>query len=98
MISVAAGAAQAELAPPFDTPPFNINVAGPAAGGAGGFFPRPAEGQNNIAVFVNTDSPADRDGGAGSLILDFLPFTDGEGDDFAILTSSLIWGRWLMRR
>ena len=83
-------AAQATLAPPFDTPPFTVDAVGPSAFSEGlGSFQRPSQGLTNLAAFIGAHSEL----GAGSLILDFdTPFTDGDGDDFAILTSSLSWG------
>ena len=88
--SLSSGAAQATLAPPFDTPPFSVDGIGPSASSEGpGAFQRPSQGFTNLAVFIGTH----REFGAGSLVLDFdTPFTDGPDDDFAILTSSLGWG------
>jgi hypothetical protein len=87
MASVSVGAARADtLGPPFDTPPFIADLVGNSAFSEGqGFFRGPES--TDLAVSIGTNESA------GSLILDFdTPFADGDGDDFAILTSSPSWG------
>jgi hypothetical protein len=78
----------ATLPAPFDTAPFTTDCTGNCASrDSGGFFQKPSAGFTSLVYFVGTNITA------GSLILDFaLPFGNGEGKDFAILTSSESWG------
>ena len=74
------------LPPPFDTEPFDTDVVGSSAANLLGFF-RQDNGPQQFRYFLGTDITP------GSLIMDFaVPFTDGPGNDFAILTSSQSWG------
>lgn len=84
-----AGTTLATLAPPFDTEPFDSDSAGNSAANTLGFFRRDA-GPEQFRYFIGTNPTAD---GLGRLILDFeARFTDGPGNDFAILTNSQSWG------
>ena len=76
----------APLQPPFDTQPFNTDGLGNSAANLQGAF-RKNGGPEQFRYFIGTNITA------GSLILDFsMPFTDGPGNDFAILTNSQSWG------
>jgi len=71
------------LAPPFDTEPFDTGAEGTSAVNLSGSFRRDG-GPEQFRYFIAPE---------GSLIMDFAtPFTDGQGDDFAILTNSSVWG------
>jgi hypothetical protein len=74
------------LPPPFDTEPFDTDVEGNSASNESGFF-RKDGGPEQFRYFLGTGVTS------GSLIMDFtVPFTDGPGNDFAILTNSSSWG------
>jgi hypothetical protein len=74
------------LDPPFDTEPFDTDALGNAAANLQGFF-RKDGGPQQFRYFIGTNLQP------GRLILDFaVPFTDGPGNDFAILTNSQSWG------
>lgn len=84
------GAAETAFAdsvpPPFLTRPFDIDPLGNSAMNSLGSF-RQDGGPPQFRVFLGTDLIP------GSLTMYFaLPFTDGPGNDFAILTSSQAWG------
>ncbi len=83
----AAGTAFADsVPPPFLTRPFDIDTFGNSALNYLGSF-RQDGGPPQFRVFLGTDLIP------GSLIMYFaLPFTDGPGNDFAILTNSQSWG------
>jgi len=84
-----AGSAFGVLTPPFDTPPYDTDSKGSSARrNSGGFLPDVDKGYTNLVYWIGTDSTP-----PGSLILDFrLPFIDGAGNDFAILTGGESWG------
>ena len=74
------------LPPPYDTEPFDADIVGNSAGNLLGSF-RKDGGPGQFRYFIGTDITA------GSLIMDFdIPFRDGPGNDFAILTNSQAWG------
>ena len=74
------------LPSPFDTEPFDTDAAGNSAANLFGFFRRDG-GPEQFRYFIGTNFAP------GSLIMDFaVPFTDGPGNDFAILTNSQAWG------
>lgn len=74
------------LPPPFDTEPFDTHAVGNAGANLLGFF-RQDGGPQQFRYFLGTNITP------GSLTMDFaVPFTDGPGNDFAILTSSQSWG------
>jgi hypothetical protein len=74
------------LPPPFDTEPFDTDAVGNAAANLLGFF-RQDGGPQQFRYFLGTNITP------GSLTMGFtVPFTDGSGNDFAILTSSQSWG------
>jgi hypothetical protein len=74
------------LPPPFDTEPFDTELAGNSAANLFGFF-RQDGGPEQFRYFIGTNFTP------GSLTMDFAtPFTDGPGNDFAILTNSQAWG------
>ena len=76
------------LAPPFDTEPFNTDTTGNAGSNFEGSFRR-LGGPPQFRYFLGTEPlPA----GPGRLILTFSLFTDGPGNDFAILTNGQSWG------
>jgi hypothetical protein len=76
------------LDPPFNIEPFDTDLSGNAAGNLEGSF-RVDGGPQQFRYFLGTEPSV----GPGRLILDFaVPFTDGPGDDFAILTNSQAWG------
>jgi hypothetical protein len=76
------------LPPPFNTPPYDSDTKGASAGrDSGGFLPRISEGYTHLVCWLGTN------GTPGSLSLKFsAPFTDGAGNDFAILTGGEGWG------
>jgi hypothetical protein len=84
-----AGSAFGVLSSPFDTPPYDTDSSGHSARrNSGGFLPDFDEGYNNLVYWIGTDTTP-----PGSLILNFNTFfTDGAGDDFAILTGGESWG------
>lgn len=72
--------------PPFDTEPIDTLIQGNSAANFLGFF-RQDGGPQQFRYFLGTNITP------GSLTMDFaVPFTDGPGNDFAILTSSSSWG------
>ncbi|HSE18641.1 MAG TPA: hypothetical protein VLB46_16415 [Pyrinomonadaceae bacterium] len=74
------------LASPFDTEPFDTEATGNSAANLSGSF-RQDGGPEQFRYFIGTNITA------GSLIMDFaVPFTDGPGNDFAILTNAESWG------
>lgn len=74
------------LPAPFDTAPFDTDATGNSAANLFGFF-RQDGGPQQFRYFIGTNITS------GSLIMDFaVPFTDGPGNDFAILTNSQSWG------
>jgi hypothetical protein len=74
------------LPAPFDTEPFDTEAVGNSAANLFGFF-RQDGGPQQFRYFLGTNLTP------GSLIMEFaVPFTDGPGNDFAILTSSQSWG------
>lgn len=86
LLGMAGGAFGAPLPPPFDTEPFDTHALGGSAANLLGSF-RQHGGPEQFRYFLGTDVTA------GSLIMDFaVPFTDGPGNDFAILTNSQNWG------
>ncbi len=77
---------EASLPAPFDTEPFDTEATGNSAANLFGFF-RQDGGPEQFRYFLGTNFTP------GSLIMDFaVPFTDGPGNDFAILTNSQAWG------
>lgn len=88
LVSVLSKVCSATLPAPYDTPPYTVDAIGNSAGrNSGGFFQKPSMGYTSLIIWIGTDIVP------GSLIMDFSdPFTDGVGDDFAILTSSECWG------
>lgn len=77
---------EVSLPSPFDTEPFDTETTGNAAANLFGFF-RQDGGPQLFRYFIGTNLTP------GSLIMDFaVPFTDGPGNDFAILTNSQSWG------
>jgi hypothetical protein len=69
------------LPSPYDTEPFDTDTIGISGANHSGFFRR--DGATDLRYFIGPDC---------SLFLDFaMPFTDGPGNDFAILTSSQGW-------
>lgn len=86
LLGVVRGAFGAPLLQPFDTEPFDTDSLGNSATNLLGSF-RKDGGPAQLRYFLGTNFPP------GSLIMDFaVPFTDGPGDDFAILTNSQSWG------
>ena len=82
----AVGAFGSPLPLPFNTEPFDVSAVGNSGADFLGFF-RQHGGPEQLEISIGTNPPA------GSLIMDFaVPFTDGPGNDFAILTSSRSWG------
>lgn len=78
--------ADLSLPPPFDTEPIDTELAGNSAANLFGFF-RQDGGPQQFRYFIGTNITP------GGLTMDFaVPFTDGPGDDFAILTNSQTWG------
>jgi hypothetical protein len=74
------------LPAPFDTEPFDTETTGNSAANLFGFF-RQDGGPEQFRYFLGTNITP------GSLTMDFaVPFTDGPGNDFAILTNSQSWG------
>lgn len=74
------------LPAPFDNEPFDTDGTGNSASNLFGFF-RQDGGPQQFRYFLGTNLIP------GSLIMDFaVPFTDGPGNDFAILTNSQAWG------
>ena len=78
----------AELAYPYDNAPFTSGGGGNSAGrNSGGYLNRPESNYYSLISWIGTNNIP------GYLQLDFeIPFTDGQGNDFAILTSSESWG------
>jgi len=72
------------LAPPFDRGPFDTGATGNSAANLFGSFRRNG-GPKQFRYFIGTETP-------GRLIMDFVPFTAGPGNDFTILTNSQAWG------
>jgi hypothetical protein len=87
----AAGATRADPLPaPFDTPPFDTDLLGASARAPRGFFQEDG-GQQQWRLFIGTEPSLQSP--FGLFIMDFaVRFTDGPGDDFAILTSADSWG------
>lgn len=85
-LSVGGTAFGGSLPPPFDTAPFDTNAVGNAAANLLGSFQKDGSAEQ-FRYFLGTNNTP------GSLIMDFtVPFTDGSGNDFAILTHSQAWG------
>jgi hypothetical protein len=84
-----AGPAIGALSSPFDIPPYDTDSSGNSARrNSGGFLPDFDEGYNNLVYCIGTDTTP-----PGTLILKFNTFfTDGVGNDFAILTGGESWG------
>ncbi len=84
-----AGSAFGVLTAPYDTPPSDTDTTGNSAGrNSGGYFPKISQGFYNMVYWIGTDTTP-----PGSLILNFnTSFTDGVGNDFAILTGGESWG------
>ena len=84
-----AGSAFGVLSSPFDTPPYDTDSTGNSARrNSGGFLPDFDEGYSNLVYWIGTDTTP-----PGTLILNFnTRFTDGAGNDFAILTGGESWG------
>lgn len=86
LLGVAGGVFGDPLPPPFDTEPFDTDALGNSGANLLGSF-RQDGGPGQFRYFLGTNITA------GSLIMDFaVPFTDGPGNDFAILTNSKSWG------
>jgi hypothetical protein len=86
LLGLVRSASGCSLPPPFNTEPFNTDAKGNAAANLFGCF-RQNGGPKQFRYFLGTNDVP------GSLILDFArPFTDGPGNDFAILTNSQSWG------
>lgn len=76
----------ASLPAPFSTSPIDTDAFGNSAANLSGSF-RVDGGPEQFRYFIGTNS------GPGSLGMDFTtPFTDGLGNDFAVLTNSQAWG------
>lgn len=76
------------IGPPYSTRPHDTDCAGNCATrNSGGFFRDANTGATSLIYWLGTDVVP------GSLILDFsVRFSDGPGNDIAILTSSESWG------